>query len=149
MDTHTHCLYLQNDDNAPFEESASTSSACLHMFQISTNAIPARASMERVATWPGPSTASAPMAASWTPPTPSAWVRHPPSHFSWARQGPKNYSGWWLLTGNNWWWSLSVIILIGLLSPLVNKHSGCEGFQEPSRYIIIFRCWQRGAHIMY
>lgn len=47
------------------------------MFQISTNAIPARASMERVATWPGPSTASAPTAANWTPQTPSAWVRRP------------------------------------------------------------------------
>uniref|UniRef100_A0A3B5A649 Uncharacterized protein n=1 Tax=Stegastes partitus TaxID=144197 RepID=A0A3B5A649_9TELE len=57
---------------------ALTSGVCLHMFQISTSASPARASTERAGTWPGPSTASAPTAASWTPPTPSAWVRHPP-----------------------------------------------------------------------
>lgn len=27
--------------------------------------------------WLGPSTVNVPMAASWTPPTPSVWVRHP------------------------------------------------------------------------
>lgn len=46
----------------------------LNMFQISTSVSRARASMECVVMWPGPSTASALMAASWTPPTPSAWV---------------------------------------------------------------------------
>lgn len=41
------------------------------------NVIPARASTECVAMWLGPSTVNVPMAASWTPPTPSVWVRHP------------------------------------------------------------------------
>lgn len=45
--------------------------------QTSTNVIPARASTECVAMWLGPSTVNVPMAASWTPPTPSVWVRHP------------------------------------------------------------------------
>lgn len=50
---------------------------CFHVFQISTSASPARVSTACAATWRAPSTASARWAANWTPPTPSAWVRHP------------------------------------------------------------------------
>ena len=50
---------------------------CLPVFQISTSASPAPVSTGCAATWRAPSTASAHSAANWTPPTPSAWVRHP------------------------------------------------------------------------
>lgn len=65
---------------------------CVHMFQISTSASPARVSMGCVATWPGPSTASARSAANWTPPTPSVWVRIllTPDAVKTSRMGQKN-----------------------------------------------------------
>lgn len=74
--THTHdnkMLCVSNNDDEL--ESALTSAVCSPVFQTSMSVSPARASMAHVVTWLGLSTASAPTAASWTPPTPSAWVR--------------------------------------------------------------------------
>uniref|UniRef100_A0A3B5R1R5 Fibrillin 1 n=1 Tax=Xiphophorus maculatus TaxID=8083 RepID=A0A3B5R1R5_XIPMA len=51
------------------------SNVCLCLSQISMSVIPAHASTDSVAMWPVPLTASAPMAASWTPRIPSALVR--------------------------------------------------------------------------
>lgn len=71
--THTHDnnVCVSNNDDEP----ALTSAVCSPVFQTSMSVSPARASMAHVVTWLGLSTASAPTAASWTPPTPSAWVR--------------------------------------------------------------------------
>lgn len=82
MEKHTHIVFVTAKWwwwSISIGLSALTSGVCLHMFQISMNVSLAHASMESVATWPGPSTAIAHTAASWTPPTPSAWVRYPSS----------------------------------------------------------------------